>query len=164
MEKRNMAAGLTLLDGLFQISYVTADLETGLRALKDRFGIRDMMIMHDVDHGPATRSTVALGWAGKWLVELFEPHGDGSSLYEQISVPQGELFRLHHLGHRIDSEEAWMSLRDHATAGGQPILAERDAGAFRVMYLDTRPTLGHFTEHVFPNDAGRAFLDSIPRN
>lgn len=159
-----MTAERTLFEGLFQVSYVTHDLEGGLRALRERFGIRETMILRDVDHGPATRSTVALGWAGKWLIELFEPRGDGSSLYEQIRVPAGEAFHLHHLGHLIEREEDWRALREFGVRRGHPILGERDAGTFRVMYFDTRSTLGHFTEHVIPNEGGRAFLDSIPRN
>lgn len=151
-------------EGLFQLSYVTNDLSRGLSAMRDQYGVRNIMIQHNVDHGPATRSTVALAWAGPWLIEMFEPKGDGSSLYEQIAIPDGETFRLHHLGHCIRSEERWTAVRDLAVSSGRKPVSERETGGFRLMYFDARATLGHFTEHVFPSQAGLDFLDSIPRN
>lgn len=154
----------TLFDGLFQIAYVTSDLDAAIAAARARFGIRDMLRVRGIAHSPATSIDVALAWVGPWMIELIEPHGDGGSVYEALTVEDGALMRLHHLGHLLETERAWAAMHARIAAGGQAIFVEREKNGIRFLFVDSRPTLGCFTEHMICTPEGRAMLDGVPRN
>ena len=157
-------AGATLFDGLFQVAYVTADLDAAVEAARARFGIRKMLRVRGIAHSPVTRINLALAWVGPWMIELIEPHGDGSSVYEALAVADGAPMRLHHFGHLLECDEAWSAMHARIAASGQPIFVERDKGGIRFLFVDTRPTLGCFTEHMICTPEGRAMLEGVPRN
>ena len=153
-----------LFEGLFQIAYVTGDLDRAVAAMKTRFGIGTMMVTRGVAHSPTTRIDMALAWAGDWMIELVQPHGDGASVFEAIRPEPGRLLRHHHFGHLLRSEEAWQALRDRIAASGQPVFVEKDTGFFHYVFVDARDTLGCFTEHMTCTPEGLRMLETVPRS
>jgi hypothetical protein len=121
-------------------------------------------VMRDMEHSPQTRLNIALAWIGPWMIELIEPHGDGSSVYEAIAPDPGAVMRLHHFGHQIADDAGWTRLHSQIAASGDPVFVERDKNGIRFLFVDSRPTLGHFTEHMICTPEGRAILDAVPRN
>lgn len=159
-----MRLPITRFEGLFQIAYVTRDLDAAVAAARDRFGISEMLVIRDMVLSRATRLSLALAWIGPWMIELIEPHGDGTSVYEAIAPDPGTVLRMHHLGHEIADEAGWERLRAQIDASGDPIAAERDKKGIRFLFVDSRPTLGCFTEHMIFTPEGRRMFDAIPRN
>ena len=155
---------MTLFDGLFQIAFVTRDLDRAVAEVKRRYGLAEMMVTRGTQHSPATRIDLALAWIGNWMIELVEPHGDGTSVFEAIAPDDGQLMRQHHLGHLLHGEAEWERLLALVAASGDPIFVEKDTGFFHYVFVDTRATLGFFTEHMICTEKGLAILDRIPRN
>ena len=155
---------MTLFEGLFQIAYVTGDLDRAVQAVKARYGIAEMMVTRGMRHSPATSLDLALAWIDGWMIELIEPHGDGASVYEAIVPDEGQSMRQHHLGHLLRDPASWERLQTTVAASGDPVFVEKDTGLFHYVFVDTRTTLGHFTEHMICSEEGLAVLDRIPRN
>lgn len=114
---------------------MTFNLDAAVAVARTRFGIGDMLRLHDVAHSPATRIDLALAWVGRCMIE---PHGDGSSVYEALTVEDGALMRLHHFGHLLETKQAWTALHARIAGSGQPIFVERDKGGIRFLFVDTR--------------------------
>lgn len=85
-------------------------------------------------------------------VELIEPRPDWPSVYLE-ALPEGEdAISLHHLGYRQPDVAAWTEARNRAEAAGLAIPMEGATTWARFAYLDTRSTIGHFTEVVYRKD------------
>ena len=137
----------SLFEGLFQIAYVTADLDRAITEMRTRFGVAAMQVTRGIAHTPATRIDVALAWVGDWMIEL---------------PTDGRLLRQHHLGHRLPNAAAWDAFRERLARSGEVPFVERDTGAFRYVFIDRRPLLGCFTEHMVCTAEGLAMLDRVP--
>ena len=108
---------------------------------------------------------VELAWVGTIMYELLTATGEGAHIYIH-RLPSGDGFRLrhHHLGYLIDSEAQWDALMESAQKGGHgmPHLS-RNAGFMTSCFIDA-PMLGHYLEFIWPEEAGRAFFESVPGN
>jgi len=153
----------SLFAGLFQVAYVTRDLDAAVALARTRFGIDRMAIQRSIRHSPTTTIDIALAWVGDRMIELIAPHGDGSSVYEALPIPEASTLRLHHMGHILPDEAGLTALRTSLAAAAIPVFVEREHPGLRFLFADTRPLLGHFTEHMIFSGDGRAMLDAVPR-
>lgn len=137
----------------FQTAWVVDDLESavagwlaaGVGPFYRLPGTRGVEVLR---HGAAVPLDTSVVWAqaGALQVELVQQHDDRPSAYRD-SVPAGR-DAPHHLGAITDDLDA--ELERHRAAGGD-VPYESALGGVRVVYLDTRPTIGLMTELVERN-------------
>jgi hypothetical protein len=155
-------AGLFRND-LFQIAYVTNDIERALKVFADRYGVKEWRRMEgDLAEGGHIR--VEFGWAGGALFEVTQADGAGSALYRQ-GLPADEFaIRFHHLGYFIPSEAAWQALLKEIDEGGAKVFTKTNVPGFLQARIIEAPDLGHYIEYIFPEAGGVAFFQGTPSN
>jgi hypothetical protein len=155
-EPRSIDRLADLFANVWQLGYVTNDLDRGLAELSDRFGL---------DHHfrvPSGGSTFYAGdtevpWEAKFamaargglIVELIEPVSGEIGFYTDVLPDDGSFgVRLHHLAaftHTGDAE--WERLKTLLAASGLGFdYTMVIPGRVRAGYVDTRAELGHFLE------------------
>lgn len=148
---------------LFQVAYVTNDIERALQVFADRYGVKEWRRMEgDLKEGGHIR--VEFGWAGGSLFEVTQADGPGSALYRQ-GLPDGEFaIRFHHFGYYIPTEDAWRALLREIEAGGVKVVNETNVPGFLQARIVEAPDLGHWIEYIFPEAGGVAFFQGAPSN
>src|SRR5688500_9541927 len=104
IEPRTSAIGETaapLFNGLYQMGFVTGDLDAAQERLGRRFGVARFRVKRD----PARMST-AHAYAGDIMIEVIQPGPEASAVYRE-NVPTGGAVRLHHLGYRVPDVASW---------------------------------------------------------
>jgi len=147
----------------FQVSYATNDIERAVEVFRERYGIREFRAL--AGKLPAGGHIhVELAWVGSIMYELIQASGPGSDLFRH-GVPEGEfVITHHHLGFLVYSEEEWDALKARIEQQGDRLLQENNTEGFlRHCFVDA-PELGHYLEYIFPEPAGLAFFNDVPRN
>jgi hypothetical protein len=155
-------AGLYRND-LFQVAYVTNDIERALGVFGQRYGIKEWRTMEgDLPAGGHIR--VEFGWAGGAVMEVTQADGPGSELYRQ-GLPDDEFaIRFHHLGYFIPTEQAWQALLKEIDEGGLKVVTETNVPGFLQARIVEAPHLGHWIEYIYPDAGGTAFFQGVPSN
>jgi hypothetical protein len=152
-EPRPVGAVGDLLSNIWQVCYVTRDLDAGMAELRDRYGIESTEVPTDgatflVGDEPAEWDVrVSMGARRGPIVELIEPVGGEVDFYRQ-ALPQNGGLGFHHLATYVPlGDEAWSSIGDLLAAEGLRIdytvlIPDR----VRAGYVDTTAQLGHYLE------------------
>jgi catechol 2,3-dioxygenase-like lactoylglutathione lyase family enzyme len=155
-------AGLYRND-LFQIAYVTNDIERALKMFGERYGVKEWRRMA----GPLAaggRIRVEFGWAGGVLFEVTQADGPGSELY-RLPLPENEFaIRFHHLGFIVPTEAAWQALLEEIATTGVKVCNETNVPGFLQARIVEAPELGHHIEYIYPQGGGIAFFQGVPSN
>jgi len=142
------------LENQYQISYVTDDLEAGVAAFKEQFGVAEFRILAD---GTGSGSQVwtpegegpmvvkaAVARVGKLIIEIMEPVSGMVSLYRDFIVP-GQPLRMHHIAMLTDDID---TVRVESERLGRPVVMSAEFKGGKLIYVDARATLGHYLEYV----------------
>jgi Glyoxalase/Bleomycin resistance protein/Dioxygenase superfamily len=150
-----------LLNGVFQLAYVTNDLDEAAACLRGRYGTGEFAFFRDL---PGSVMEIGLAYAGDMMVELIEPKTGAPELYSRwIENREGLVVRHHHYGMLIDSADEWEAMRSAYVARGTEIALEGDVPEFLAyLYADTTADLGHYLEYVRLYGGGRAMFASVP--
>jgi hypothetical protein len=153
---RPVTALADLLANVWQLGYVTTDLDRAAEFMADRFGLTDCRrLPSDTatflagDQPVPWEVKVAMGARGGLIVELIEPVAGEIDFYTEVLPDDGEFaVRLHHVAtYTATGDDEWERL--------QALLAESDLkvdytvlipGRVRAGYVDTRAELGHWLE------------------
>lgn len=100
----------------------------------DEFSYRGTDVEADVSY--------AFGYSGETQIQLIEQHDDTPSIYRDM-YPTG--FGHHHVARLVD-EDRYEAARDHLVGTGFELACELRANDIRACYLDTRPSIGVYTE------------------
>jgi hypothetical protein len=142
-----------LYASIWQICYVTDDLEAGMKLLRDRYGIESTEVPTAgatflVGDEPAEWDVrISMGARGGPIVELIEPVGGEVDFYRRFIPADGGL-GFHHIATQIAvGDEEWERLTDVLAAAGLSVdytvlIPDR----VRAGYVDTTQQLGHFLE------------------
>jgi hypothetical protein len=157
-----------LATGLFQLGYVTNDIERAMDSLRDTFGITNIVLGRDVrfederfqGRPSASRLHVALGAVGQHHVEVIQPL-EGENPYWDI-LGDDYTLALHHLGVRVaDLGEVLSSVR---AGGREPVYNGSAVGkAFEFAYVDYRAEVGHLVEFLQTSPEGGAYMERVTR-
>ena len=148
------------LQGHFQNAYVTHDVERGLDILRRRYGVDAPAMRFDPDMTlktpdghKAAKVRVALIWIGMLQVELIQPVSGHVGAYLDVlpADPDDAGLRFHHVCVRRDDLDAMQAEID---ASGLPRAFEAAYPGGYFVYLDTRPTLGHYLEYAWATPEG----------
>jgi hypothetical protein len=144
-----------LFANVWQVCYVTPDLERGMTELRDLFGVENSI---EVPVEGATfmkrgvevewEPRVAMGARGGLIIELIEPVSGEVDFYRRALPTDGGVLGLHHLAMLVPlGDEAWDSVEklvgEHGLSFEYTILIPDRA---RLAYVDTTAQLGHWTE------------------
>jgi hypothetical protein len=145
-----------LFANIWQVCYVTADLDRGMELLGERLGIENFMEVpvegstflkgdEPVDWNPR----VAMGAKGGPIVELIEPVSGEVDFYRRFLPESGaDAVAFHHLAVLTPlGDESWESTRAVFTDQGLDyeytiVIPDRA----RLAYVDTTALLGHYLE------------------
>ena len=155
-----------LMNGFFQLGYVTPDLDAAIALYGERFGVKQFLTFDSRAFNPDADRIVRVGlaWTGEVMIELIEPVGE-HPLYASALPEAGFAIRLHHLGYLVRDQAQWdeamAALSDPAT----PIVVRSDpSDKLEYAYADARGLVGHHVEVVWLKPAGEPFFESVPRN
>ncbi|MBW8783208.1 MAG: VOC family protein [Novosphingobium sp.] len=157
------AAGVLMAEH-FQVAYATNDIDRACAIFTEQLGIREFRSLEgELPAGGHIR--IELAWVGTVMYELMIASGPGSQI-TMSRLPQGGGFALkhHHLGYLIHDQAQWDALLAEAERKGFAVPHLNDTPGFiRSCFVDV-PVLGHYLEYLFPEPAGMAFFDSVPRH
>jgi Glyoxalase/Bleomycin resistance protein/Dioxygenase superfamily len=148
-----------LFANIWQVCYVTPDLDRGMKELHDVFGIENStevptegatFLKGGEDGEPAQWDVrVSMGARGGTIVELIEPVAGEVEFYRRFLPEDGDsVLAFHHLAVLVPlGDEAWSSVGDliseHELEIVYTILIPDRA---RLAYVDTTTKLGHYLE------------------
>jgi hypothetical protein len=170
-EPRPINALGDLLSNIWQICYVTPDLDAGMAELRDRYGIESTEVPTDtatflVGDEPAEWDVrVSMGARRGPIVELIEPIGGEVDFYRQ-ALPADGLLGFHHLATYVPlGDEAWASISDLLAGAGlrfeyTVLIPDR----VRAGYVDGTGLLGHYLEVCQLQPADTELFTSLIRD
>jgi Glyoxalase/Bleomycin resistance protein/Dioxygenase superfamily len=153
-DPREVTALGDLFANIWQIAYVTRDLDAGMELLRDRFGVESTEV-------PTAGATflagdgvvpwdvrISMGARGGQILELIEPVGGEVEFYRRSLPPDGPGLGLHHLATFVPVGEApWSSVLELLAAEGLRVeYTMTIPDRVRAGYVDTTPMLGHWLE------------------
>jgi hypothetical protein len=149
-----------LFNGLYQMGFVTADLNAAQERLAARFGVQRFRVKRDPE-----RMSTAHAFAGDMMLEIIQPGPTASPIYLQ-DVPTGGAVRLHHLGYLARDLEAWNEIEAIVAREGwdTPVRGAVMEGHLRYLYIDARADLGCYQEYVCLTGPALRIYDDVPVN
>jgi len=157
------------LSGLYQIAFVTTDLDEAMGLFAETYGIRKFKIKRDVRSAPGMPRMsvhIAHAYVGPMMIELIQPAGGEDKLYRDILPIDEFAIRPHHFGFMVRSEQELERISAALDARNVPIaFGTAQPGIARAVYADARTTLGHYLEYVYLEpDARHGYYAQVPHN
>lgn len=155
---------------LFQMSYVTRDRDAAVAHAETRLGFTGFRLSEsttEVFAGGRVQTLslrAAMATVGGRQIEIIEPVGGPIAVYTEGVDLAARLLTFHHMAIAVRGEvEEWERLLAEVRASGEEIAylfpALTDAAArMRFCYVDTRSSIGHFTEYLWWDRS----LDGMP--
>ena len=154
-EPREVTALGDLFANVWQIAYVTRDLDQGMELLRDGYGVDSTEVptagatFLKGDEPVDWQVRVAMGARGGLIVEVIEPVGGEVGFYTGDLPDDGSFaLRLHHLATFVPlGDETWSAIEDLLAKSGLKfdytvLIPDR----VRAGYVDTTAELGHWLE------------------
>jgi len=161
---------LTYLAGpVFQLGYVTNDVDAAVAAYKQNLGIANFSVINvgkaagnDAPYG----ARIGLAWAGALMIELIQPIGSPAPFYVDDLAPSGKLVtRFNHVGVMVPETESWNAITAAVEKQGLKVAWRgSDPARNNVAYVDMRATVGHYVELIHMSPTMKALFDRVPRN
>jgi hypothetical protein len=157
-----------LLSNIWQVCYVTPDLDEGMALLRDRYGIESTEVPTEgatflAGEEPAPWDVrVSMGARRGPVVELIEPVAGEVDFYRRALRDDGEL-GFHHVATYVPlGDEEWSSIGDLLADEGlrfeyTVLIPDR----VRAGYVDTTAQLGHYLEVCQLQTADTDFFNSL---
>ena len=163
---------------VYQLGYVTRDMDTALDYAKTQLGLTRF----DRFHSPAEvwadgkRQTldikIALAFSGSRQIEIIEPVSGPIELYTDAIDLDAQILTFHHVAIAIPGPfSEWQKLVAEVNESGDEmaIVCPPEPGpgdAFCLCYVDTRARLGHYVEYAWTNAAlkGKSTSDILREN
>jgi hypothetical protein len=153
---RRVEAIADLFANIWQLGYVTSDLDGGIALMEAKFGLEHCVKLPTgggtflVGDEPAEwDARFAMGSRGGLIVELIEPVAGAIEFYTRILPADGSLaVRLHHVATFVETgDQEWQRIRRLLAASGLGFdYTLLIPGRVRAGYVDTTAELGHFLE------------------
>jgi hypothetical protein len=161
-----------LFTNIWQVAYVTKDLDQGMEVLRERFGVENCTEVPTAGatflrgNEPAEWDVrVAMGARGGLIVELIEAVGGEVDFYRRFLPESGSGLGFHPLASFVPvGDEVWESLNELlATNGLRVDYTVLIPNRVRAGYVDTTRQLGHFMEVCQLQEADIEFFSSLVR-
>lgn len=150
---------------LFQMSYITRDLDAAVAHAREALGVGDMAITEaEVEvlcYGKLRPLKVraAMANVGRNQLEIIEPVSGAIEIYTNEVDLSAHILNFHHIAIAVRGGfENWLALLDEVRASGDafaflypPEPTPEDKLCF--CYVDTRARLSHYTEYLWVDEA-----------
>ena len=153
---RRMETIADLFANVWQLGYVTTDLDRAIEFMSERFGLDHVVKLPSggatflVGEEPAPwEARFAMGSRGGLIVELIEPIAGEVGFYTRLLPNDGSFaVRIHHIATFMDTgEEAWEQMRSLLGAAGMRFdYTVLIPNRVRAGYVDMTAQLGHWVE------------------
>lgn len=151
------------LQGVYQIGYVTRDIDRAIELLGSGLGLSDFarfdlpLPLRTPDGNKVAQVRVAVAWVGTTQIELIQPVSGHVELYEAglPENPNDATPRFHHVAVRREDLDA---MTREITELGQPLAFETGGAGIHTVFVDTRAKLGHHLEFVCASSEGWQML------
>lgn len=150
------------LQGLFQVGYVTHELDRAIATFAPfagaEFATMDIDLPARTPLGDRVVSVrVGVTWVGRMQIELIQPvSGHIDAYLESLPAdPDDVVPRFHHLAVRRDDPD---HMRTEVAAMGIPVVFETGGNGIQSMFVDARARIGHHLELVCATSEGWAML------
>ena len=159
-----------LFANIWQVAYVTRDLDEGMGVLRDSFGIENVTEVPTEgatflrgDEPAEWNVRVAMGARGGLIVELIEAIGGEVNFYRRALPEDRSALGFHHLAAFMPvGDEEWESLNELlATQGLKVDYTVLIPNRVRAGYIDTTAQLGHFMEVCQLQEADIEFFSGL---
>ncbi len=150
-----------LMKNVFQLAYVTSDLDAAAAVFRDSYGAGEFLFMRDL---PGATTDIALAYAGDMMIELLQPVGGVADFYSTwIKGMNGLALRHHHYGMLVDTKAELAEIKSAYSNRkvGFPLEGEMP-GALDYLYADTTAELGHYLEYIRLDEGGRQMFAGVP--
>lgn len=163
----NAAAGM-IYQPVFQMGYVTEDLDQAIELFSERYTISEFyrtpeVTMNAVGAGDM-KVKIGLAWNGPTMIEIICLLGGDDQLYRQVLPDRGFAVRFHHIAIRLHSDAEWDAMLAQARKANHKTVLQVQVPSTRALYLDTRNDLGHYLEYLYYHDPENSSLPRIPQN
>lgn len=156
-----------MFKNVFQIAYVTTDLERAIAVFRDQQGVAEIAVFEDftldVAGGRDAVINVGLAYVGDVQLEIIEPVTGEVDLY-RTWLPDEFAVRHHHFCHRLDSVAELEAVQGGYEQSGVTIPLAASLGETRLFYADTTSLLDHYQEYAWIAPESEEFMASLPRN
>jgi hypothetical protein len=159
-----------LFTNIWQVAYVTKDLDQGMEVLRERFGVENCTEVPTEgatflkgDEPAEWDVRVAMGARAGLIVELIEAIGGEVDFYRRFLPENGSALGFHHLATFVPvGDDEWESLTGLLGAWGLKVdytvlIPDR----VRAGYVDTTADLGHFMEVCQLQEADIEFFSGL---
>lgn len=152
---------MPMMRDVFQVAYVTNDLEAAAWLMRDAYGWGEFLFMRDI---PGSLTDIALAYSGATMIELMQPLAVAGDFYsDHLGQGEGLRIRHHHFGMLADTREDLAAIRAGHVALGNAIVLEGEVpGALDYLYADCRASLGHYLEYIRLDEGGRQMFAAVP--
>jgi hypothetical protein len=149
-----------MFNGLYQMGFVTDNLDAAQARLGQRFGVTRFRVKRDPQ-----RLSTAHAYAGDMMIEIIQPGPEAPAIYHE-QVPGGGAVRLHHLGHLVPDLNTWRTIEAIVAREGwdTPVRGVAMEGSLHYLYVDARADLGYYQEYVHLSGPARHLYDDVPAN
>lgn len=145
---------------MYQLGYITRDLERAAARFCDMFGIGRFRIIR---HGPDIATAHA--YVGDVMIELIETSPNGPSYFQSYIPDEPDRAVFHHHAYRVHEQIEFDRLI--AAAGNMGLVHEVTSvkdGDMNVMFVDLRHVTGAYAEYVFLKGTMLSYYDDVPRS
>ncbi len=158
---------------LFQLSYITRDLDAAMAHCKAKLGVPHFETtdaeVEVLSYGKLRplKIRAAFGNVGRHQLELIEPVSGAIEIYTEAVDLSAHIVNFHHIAIAVRGGiEQWLELLEEVRASGDefaflcpPEPGPDDKVCFA--YVDTRHSIGHYTEYLWI-DEGIKPLAAMP--
>jgi hypothetical protein len=151
---------------LFQMSYITRDLDEAVAHAQKELGIADFFITEPtvevLSFGEVKDLTIraAIANIGRHQFEIIQPvSGGATNVYTDAVDLDAHIINFHHIAIAVTGgHDEWLKLLDEVRASGDEFgflfpVEPSDDDQLAFCYVDTRKRLGHYTEYLWWDDA-----------
>lgn len=150
---------------LFQMSYITRDIEAAMDHCRQELGITDFATSDSevevLSFGKLRPLRIRAAFAniGRHQFELIQPVSGATEIYTDEVDLSAHIINYHHIAIAVRGGHGqWLELLDEVRASGDefaylfpPVPSPEDKVCF--CYVDTRKRLGHYTEYLWVDEA-----------
>lgn len=154
---------------LFQMSYITRDLDAAMEHARTALGIEDFHTSESeidvLSYGRPAKLLVRAAMAniGDRQFEIIEPVSGPIHVYTDEVDLSGHILNFHHTAIAVRGSYAdWQALLAEVTESGDPFAflfpaEQRPDQGLSFCYVDTRHRIGHYTEYLWVDPALKGF-------
>jgi hypothetical protein len=160
--------------GLFQMSYITRDLDAAMAHARDKLGIDGFHTSESeidvLSYGEPKKLAVRAAMAniGSRQFEIIQPVSGAIGIYTDEVDLSGHILNFHHTAIAVrGGYEEWQRLLAEVAESGDGIAylfpaEQHEKQGLAFCYVDTRHRIGHFTEFLWVDPALNG-LHAIPQ-